>query len=151
MSKIERKIANRLAKGSAPGRARANPGRRYRKGRRKTGGRAPGTPNVMTREVKEAIIEGLSRIGSDGKGKDAIVGYVERIGRQDIKSGAMLLRAILPLQVNANVCTNNITRYETVEEIDADLAARGLPPMKDLFQIDFKGDEVADAELVPVW
>ena len=68
MSKIERKIANRLAKGSAPGRARANPGRRYRKGRRKTGGRAPGTPNVMTREVKEAIIEGLSRIGWQGQG-----------------------------------------------------------------------------------
>ena len=69
----------------------------------------------------------------------------------DIRSGAMLLRAILPLQVNANVNnTNNIIRYETVEEIDADLAARGLPPMKEIFQIDYKGDEVADAELVPV-
>jgi hypothetical protein len=37
-------------------------------------------------------------------------------------------------------------RYETIEEIDRDLQSRGLPPMKDLFKIEYHPD-VEEAEV----
>jgi hypothetical protein len=37
-------------------------------------GRKPGVPNVHTRVLKDAILIAAENYGSDGKGKDGIVG-----------------------------------------------------------------------------
>jgi hypothetical protein len=94
---------NRLTRGSAPNRAREawqRPGT-FRSGHPKMGGRKQGTRNVMTRELKSAVIRAAHRLGSDLKGKDGIVGYLMRLAEYDVKTFVMLLRAVLPLQVKS--------------------------------------------------
>jgi hypothetical protein len=48
----------------------------WKKGRPKTGGRKKGVQNIITRELKDAIIKAAELHGQDGKGKDAVVGYL---------------------------------------------------------------------------
>ncbi len=90
-------MSNRLTRGSAPGRARdasRRPGS-FKKGHKKLGGRKRGTPNVMTREFKEAAIEAGNKLGSDYKGKDGLVGYLRFVARNDPKTYCKLLGAML--------------------------------------------------------
>jgi hypothetical protein len=68
------KIARRLRRGSQPGRARDRTAGRFEKGHEKSGGRKRGVKDILTREAKEAIIQGLSAVGEDGRGKDELVG-----------------------------------------------------------------------------
>jgi hypothetical protein len=99
---------NRLTRGSAPNRAREasqRPGS-FARGHMKMGGRRPGSPNVMTRELKVAIITAAQRLGSDLKGTDGVVGYLTRIAKDDIKTFTMLLRAVLPLQIKSKTNEN---------------------------------------------
>jgi hypothetical protein len=70
-----------------------------RKGERH-GGRSKGTPNKMTRELKEAILQAAERAGEDGKGKGKLVGYLTRVAREDVKAFAGLLGKVLPLQIS---------------------------------------------------
>jgi hypothetical protein len=117
---------NRLMRGSAPNRAREASQRpdSFEKGHAKMGGRKCGTPNVVTRELKAAIIRAAYRLGSDLKGKDGVVGYLTRIAKNDIKTFVMLLRAVLPLQLKSRT-------KESWQQLDADgkpyLTADGKP------------------------
>jgi hypothetical protein len=86
-------MTNRLTRGSAPGRARdasQRPGS-FEKGHKKVGGRKRGTPNVMTREYKEAVIQVASQLG----GKDGLVGYLTFVALNDPKAICKLLCALL--------------------------------------------------------
>lgn len=125
---------NRLTRGSAPNRAREpwqRPGT-FKPRHTKMGGRKHGTPNVMTRELKVAIITAAQRLGSDLKGMDGVVGYLTRIAKDDPKTFTMLLRAVLPLQIKAKaseyrrdrkpdgtpyLTADGEPRYPTYEEI----------------------------------
>jgi hypothetical protein len=145
-------MSNRLTNGSAPNRARESwqrPGT-FKPGHTKTGGRKHGTPNVVTRELKVAIVTAAFRLGSDGKGKDGIVGYLTHIAKNDIKTFVMLLRAVLPLQLKARTNENRAEldadgnpyltadgepRYPTYEETLEDARKRGLPV--NLMKLDF--------------
>jgi hypothetical protein len=49
--------------------------------------------------VKEAIINACNRHGQDGKGKGGLEGYLFRLARDEPKTMAMLLRAVLPTQI----------------------------------------------------
>ena len=74
-------MTNPFMRGSAPGRARAagqRPGS-FQVGHRKLGGRKRGTPNKATREYREALFEVANQIGSDGKGKEGLQGYLQVI------------------------------------------------------------------------
>lgn len=79
---------------------------------------------MMTREVKEAIITGFSELGEDLRGKDGLVGFVKRIGRNDLKTAAMLLRAVLPLTVTTQ--QKHEIHYKSVEEARAELERAGI-------------------------
>lgn len=68
---------------------------RFRKGHKKIGGRKKGTPNQSTSDIKEAALAAFTELGADGHGKDGLQGYFKRIGRKDVRTAAMLLRAIL--------------------------------------------------------
>ncbi len=98
-----------------------------RKRRTKHGGRKLGTPNKMTTELKEAIIEAAQRVGSDLKGKDGLVGYLMRLGQDDTKTFGTLLCAVLPLQINWRPEIEENSEAGTFEEAEAHLRSRGIP------------------------
>jgi len=70
-------MANAFTRGSAPGRAREDWERKgsFQKGHAKVGGRRKGTPNAMSRDYTNAILEAAYRVGMDGNGVGGIVGY----------------------------------------------------------------------------
>lgn len=63
------------------------------------GGSRAGRPNKTTKTLKEAILLAAEQVGEDGKGKDALVGYLRRVAKQDVKAFAGLLGKVLPLQI----------------------------------------------------
>ncbi len=71
-------MADPYTRGSAPGRRRdadERPGS-FKAGHKKMGGRKRGTPNLISADYKKALVEAATRIGSDGTGKDGVVGYL---------------------------------------------------------------------------
>ena len=149
VTELEAKLADRLgtgAQGPQPGRKREHS---FARGRRKSGGRQRGVPNTITKEVRTAIVQGLSELGDAGE--DGLVGYVRWLGR-DRAVGAMLLRSVLPLET-----IRTTVEVQTAEQLNASLVAAGLPTMDRLFarsafELDFKGSpiEADEAELVEV-
>ena len=123
MAKIK---AARLTRGSHPGRARDAGAGRYRKGHEKSGGRKKGTPNRLTAELKEMILLAFTELGADGHGKEGLKGFIKRIGREDIKASAMLLRAVLPMQIKASINSSVNIKYKTVEEATEEARKLGL-------------------------
>jgi hypothetical protein len=130
----------RFTRGSQPARANISAGR-YRKGHKKFGGRKKGVQNVLSGELKEAIIIAAVRLGADGNGKDGLEGYLMMLARDEPKTFGMLLRAVLPLQVTASIETSLNVRYKTLEEAREEARKLGLPErrifeLKDYRRID---------------
>lgn len=94
-------MTNRLKRGSAPDRAQpdyARPGS-FKSGHEKLGGRKRGTPNLLSRDYKKAILEAAYRIGQDGNGKDGVVGYFLWVGERHPRIFyTVLFTRILPLE-----------------------------------------------------
>lgn len=65
----------------------------------KTGGRVKGTPNKTTALLKEAILGAATSTGSDGKGKDGLMGYCAFLAKEEPKAFAQLLGKVLPMQI----------------------------------------------------
>jgi hypothetical protein len=149
MSKVG-KIAKRLTSGSQPGRGQiANGGGLYRKGHKKIGGRKKGVQNTLTRELKEAIINAAIRLGADGNGKDGLEGYLMMLGREEKRTFGMLLRAVLPMQVNASVTTTVNVKYKTLEEASEEARKLGLPERRVYELTDFRRNEDEQVERPP--
>jgi len=122
--------ASRLARGSAPTKSHPNaPGRhafsKENQPPRAKVGRPKGAQNKVTRELRDLILEAVDRVGSDGRGKDGRLGYLMSLATDVPSSYAVLLRAILPVDVKATVTHR---RELTLDEAVAQLKARGLPP-----------------------
>lgn len=73
---------------------------------KKTRGFAPGNPgkpvgavSKTTKALKEAILLAAELSGRDCKGKDGLVGYLQRVADEDVKAFSALLGKVLPLQV----------------------------------------------------
>jgi hypothetical protein len=121
-----KKLARRLRRGTMPQNAR-EAGVRFAKGHPKRGGRKKGVPNIMTRDIQEALIAGTIASGYDKKGKDGLTGFFKRTADTDVKTHSAMLRAMMPLQVNATV--QPIKTYKSSDEIKAELKERGIPPV----------------------
>lgn len=125
-------MSDPLTRGSTPARARdasQRPGT-FQKGHRKFGGRKKGTPNVITKDLKVAIVEAAHLVGSDGKGKDGLVGYLKALAAGDTRAFCSLLRALLPLQIapKEEEKSHLDIVYRSAAEIREELARRGVPP-----------------------
>jgi len=96
--------------------------------RRRTnhGGRKPGSQNILTRELTEAVIEAAERVGSDLNGTDGLIGYLMRVGRKDTKAFGSLLRAILPLRIDLETEIEG-ERPATLEDFEAYFREQRLP------------------------
>jgi hypothetical protein len=100
-----------------------NPGR-FQKGHKKTGGRQKGTPNVVSRDVKQAIIDGLTEFG----GPEGLKGFVKKVAKENISTAAMLLRAVLATDTKINVTKEVNFVYPSFEDLQREAELLGLPP-----------------------
>ena len=99
----------------------------FKKGRAKTGGRKPGTHNATPKLLKEAILMAAELEGRDGEGKDGLVGMLRRIANEDIRSFAILLGRVLPLQqIETRSDVKVEVAYRSVAEVRRDLEDRGI-------------------------
>ena len=73
------------------------------KGKRNRQGRKKGVPNKLTTTLKTAIMLAAAAEGSDGKGKDGLVGYLRMVARDMPKTYTHLLGKLLPLEVQAKL------------------------------------------------
>lgn len=110
---------------------------RIPKGTRNVGsGRKPGQQSKITTIVKEAISEGAAACGYDGKGKDGLPGYMRRLAETEAVAFTTLLKAIIPLQLQANLGIQHMEPENgetiTMEELEKRLKERGLRPMIDV-------------------
>ena len=125
----KKSAANRLARGSSPAKSHKNASGRHRfsgdnQPSKAKVGRPKGSRNKLTRDLRELIMEAAERLGRNGKGEGGTLGYLMWLGREEPKSFAVLLRAVLPVQINATMTLKPVL---TREEALAELKARGLP------------------------
>ena len=130
-----------------------NQGHRYEKGHAKLAGRKQGSTNKMPRLLKEAILMAAELEGSNGNGKDKLVGFLRHVARDDLRSFVMLLGRVLPLQVHTKGDMRLEVPYRSVDEIRRELASRGITMevIQRIMQqpaevIDHEGVEMVDAE-----
>jgi hypothetical protein len=88
-------------------------------------GRQPGTQNRVTTTLRQAILIAAAEVGENGKGRDGLVGYLKQIARRDIRTYAMLLARVLPLDVRAGSADGDTT-YRTAAEVRAELERCGI-------------------------
>lgn len=88
----------------------------------KTGGRSKGTPNKTTALLKEAILGAATNTGSDGEGKDGLMGYCGFLAKSEPKAFAALLGKVLPMQITGEDgdAIKTVTRIELVALTDGD-------------------------------
>lgn len=72
----------------------------FKPGHAKKGGRAKGTPNKVTKQVKDAVIEAFHNAGG--------VEYLQRVAKDDPKTFLTLLGKVIPAEVHGKV-DGNIT------------------------------------------
>lgn len=70
----------------------------FKEGHAKQGGRQKGTPNKVSKTMKEAIEEAMTLYGSDAKGKDGLIGYFFSMCA-DKALMCRLVEKIMPLQI----------------------------------------------------
>jgi hypothetical protein len=145
-NETDRGLSRRLKRGATPQNAR-QAGVRFEKGHVKRAGRTKGTPNKLTREIKDAIVGAAAELGSNGKGKGGLQGFMKFLAREELKTFGTLIRAIIPTQINATVSPPRV--YRSPEEIRAEMTARGIPYQR-FFPPQFDEDESEPAIDGPV-
>lgn len=99
---------------------------RFRKGRKKTGGRKPGTRNQTTRLLKEASLIAAEAIGNE-KGGDGLVGFMKWAGKKYTPNFLSFLARLIPQQLETKQTSHAEVVYSTVEELRRELIKRGVP------------------------
>lgn len=89
-------------------------------------GRVTGKSNRMPTLLKECILAAAELHGKDGKGKDGLTGFLFNLAEKDIRAFAMLLGRVLPLQIDHRREVKVDVRYSSVEEVQEELAQRGI-------------------------
>lgn len=96
--------------------------------------RRTGTRNKITRDLKDGIIEGAVRHGSDGKGKGGLNGYLQMCAHKHPKQYMQLLGKLLPYQITADKNIGSIGSINIVAapsnfflSMDQVRALNGLP------------------------
>jgi hypothetical protein len=97
----------------------------FKKGRKKTGGRKAGVPNKTTRFLREAIILAAEAVGSDGNGKDGLVGYLMKVANKNTAGFCSLLGRVMPLQIETEDEPKEKVHL-TLEEARVELNKRGI-------------------------
>jgi hypothetical protein len=108
----------------------------FRQGHQKLGGRQKGTPNRISSNLIERIMQAAGQVGSDGKGKDGIDGYFQRLAGKNEGYFVSLLRQAVQKQMPAAEPETEVV-YATEQDYRQALLDGGahptlLPPPRDL-------------------
>lgn len=71
-------------------------------GKRKGAGRPVGANGKINKLIREAVLEAADNVGSDGKGKGGMVGYLEKRALDQPQAFMGLLGRAMPMQVEGN-------------------------------------------------
>jgi hypothetical protein len=115
-----------LTRGSAPTKSHKNAPGRHRfstENQPSKRGRPKGSPNKLSRDLREDIREATERVGRDGEGEGGVVGWLMWLARTEPKSHAMLLRGTMTAEIRA---TMTLKPMLTRDEALAEMRARGL-------------------------
>jgi hypothetical protein len=121
----------------------------FKEGHKKVGGRPPGRRNILTNDLKEALLEAATRVGfvrevpvldADGEptgrtkpewdGDGGLAGYLEWAAVFQPGHFIPQLGKVMPIQINtvARTETKTMVRYETVEERRQAMIAKDWSP-----------------------
>ena len=106
----------------------------FEKGHKKLGGRKAGVPNKFPRDLRDAILAAAESVGSDGRGRDGLVGYFMRLAKHP-KIFVKLLLRILSLEAKQPPVTEPpswdlrlLTEEESVEFRRLIMKIQVVPP-----------------------
>jgi len=99
-------------------------------------GRPPGVQNLFTKEIKTAAVNAATRYGVDGTGVGGLEGFFFRCCDLYGQTMIALLGRICPLQKDADGERKAVV-YNTPEEFDAALKARGLPSLSRALALEY--------------
>jgi hypothetical protein len=104
-------------------------------------GRKLGSTNKITRVLRDAILEAAEAVGSDGKGKEKLVGYLKSVAVSEPKAFTSLLSKLIPYQMNVDKISTTTT-YRSYAEVSLELGHHGLSleTIAKLQQIDLTPD-----------
>jgi hypothetical protein len=95
--------------------------------------------------LKEAILIAAEIVGKNGKGQEGLIGYLEKIAREDYRVYAGLLRAVLPLQIQSrhDIHLDLTRKYDSIDDVRKDLENHGitLDAMKQIMYDSQTGNE----------
>ena len=96
----------------------------FQKGHAKVGGRKKGGQNKITRDVKEAVLAAGEKHGSDGKGKDGLVGAFLHVIKKKPEAWCSIAAKCMPESAYDQADTD--LSYQTIEEIEAEMRELGV-------------------------
>jgi hypothetical protein len=86
------------------------------------------------------MIEAMVAHGRDGAGQDDLVGFCRALLDKDITHGITFIALCTPKLLQAEI-QHQVAHYASTADIDKDLAASGLPPMREIFQVEYKRED----------
>lgn len=107
---------------------------KLKKGER-VGGREKGQPNKITRLLKDAILMAGEASGSDGRGKDGLIGYLQWLSRREPAVYGRLLEKLLPYQLTGKDGGPVQMEYRTKADVIERLKEKGLPVPQSLMEV----------------
>jgi hypothetical protein len=102
-------------------------------------GRPPGVQNLFSKEIKTAAVNAATRYGADGTSLGGLEGFLFRCCDLYGQTMIGLLGRICPMQKDADG-ERKQRAYETAEEFDAALKARGLPSLTRALALEFESN-----------
>jgi hypothetical protein len=126
--------------------------------RRCVGQKRKASPSKIPNDIKRGCIEGFSKHGSDGKGKDGFPGFIFYLASKHPKAAARIVEKILPLTVNGTGLTPSTIRTVNVVSVPSgsflsreELAKYAPPSLRQIEQeiVDTHADEPPQLEHAP--
>lgn len=99
----------------------------FEKGREKTGGREKGVKNRTTVLLKEAIMQAAEREGSNGEGKEGVIGFLRKLSRREPAVFGRLMEKLLPYQLTGKDGSPMQVVHSTKAQLLERMKEKGLP------------------------
>ena len=100
---------------------------RFKRGRRKTGGRKTGTGNKITADLGDDFLVAAEVLGYDGRGKDGRPGYIRHLAEKYPPVFAKGLIRMMPQKIEAKITSRAHVVYRSSNAIRDELIRRNVP------------------------
>ena len=100
---------------------------KFKRGRRKTGGRKTGTPNKITADLGDDFLAAAEVLGYDGRGKDGRPGYIRHLAEKYPPVYAKGLIRMMPQKIVAKITSRAHVVCRSSNAIRDELLRRNVP------------------------